>query len=303
MNMDEWTTRLSEYIDGDLDSASTLLLEQHLAGCDHCRTIVHELRTVVDRAAALTDSRPGRDLWNGIAAVMAADVHPQQPMQQPMQLRPRRGGRSLTLSMPQLAAAATVLLVLGAAATWQLRPRLDAGHAVADRGAPATTPSAAPDGSTTDASDRGAASALTVADAPDDRSADRSPDRSADRSSADRDPGRSADYSADGNAATVGRGIVTVSNPIDASVPHAAGYDAAIREMEEAAALNDGQIDPRTRQVILQSIATIDRAIADARAALERDPASAYLQRHLDSTMKQKLELLQQAANVRRRGA
>ena len=50
-------------------------------------------------------------------------------------------------------------------------------------------------------------------------------------------------------------------------------------------------------------MATIDRAIADARAALAADPANAYLHRHLDRTMKQKLDLLQQAAKIDRGGA
>ena len=42
-------------------------------------------------------------------------------------------------------------------------------------------------------------------------------------------------------------------------------------------------------------LARIDVAIEEARAALEADPANAYLNAHLANTMQQKLLLLQQA--------
>ena len=51
-------------------------------------------------------------------------------------------------------------------------------------------------------------------------------------------------------------------------------------------------------RAIEQSVASIDRAIRQARHALAQDPANEYLSRHLAETMKRKLELLRQAAAI-----
>ena len=53
MTHDTWTDRLSEYVDGELDAATTRALETHLAGCAECRAIADDLRQVVG-------PRPGR---------------------------------------------------------------------------------------------------------------------------------------------------------------------------------------------------------------------------------------------------
>jgi hypothetical protein len=45
-------------------------------------------------------------------------------------------------------------------------------------------------------------------------------------------------------------------------------------------------------RVVRQNLAVIDRAIAEARTALERDPANTYLNLHLADTMRRKVELL-----------
>src|SRR5690242_6390457 len=64
---DQWTDRLSEYLDGDLTPAERTTLEAHLAACGTCRTTLDELRRVVARAQALDDRPPAADLWPGIA--------------------------------------------------------------------------------------------------------------------------------------------------------------------------------------------------------------------------------------------
>ena len=71
--------------------------------------------------------------------------------------------------------------------------------------------------------------------------------------------------------------------------------DAAITELEEALARNQGQLDTATVRVLRQSLAVIDRAIAQAQRALKRDPGSNYLNLHLANTMRQKIELLRRA--------
>ena len=100
MTHDTWTDRLSEYVDGELDIATTRALELHLAGCAECRAIADDLRKVSARGRAMPELAPGSDLWDGIASrIHEAGVVP---------IRPRvRSG--LLISWPRLAAAALLL--------------------------------------------------------------------------------------------------------------------------------------------------------------------------------------------------
>ncbi len=43
----ELKAQLSDYLDGDLDSAVCAELERHLAGCDNCRIVVDTLRKTI----------------------------------------------------------------------------------------------------------------------------------------------------------------------------------------------------------------------------------------------------------------
>ena len=114
---ERWTDRLSEYLDDELPAAERAALESHLADCASCRAVLVELGAVVARAGALDDRPPREELWSGIAARIGAPV------------AARIGGqvaarRRLALSMPQLATAAVLLLVLGGSAGWLAGPML-----------------------------------------------------------------------------------------------------------------------------------------------------------------------------------
>lgn len=74
-------------------------------------------------------------------------------------------------------------------------------------------------------------------------------------------------------------------------------YDAAIRELEAALEQSRSRLDPATVKVIEDNIRIIDRAILDARTALERDPSNQFLNAHLENTMKRKIELLKRATS------
>jgi anti-sigma factor RsiW len=108
---DQWMDRLSEYLDGDLAPGERAALEAHLADCAACRTAVSELRRVVTRAHALVDQPVGRDLWPGIAARIGAAGTPV------IDLASRRQRRRFSLSLPQLAAAAVLLIAATAGGT------------------------------------------------------------------------------------------------------------------------------------------------------------------------------------------
>jgi anti-sigma factor RsiW len=73
-------------------------------------------------------------------------------------------------------------------------------------------------------------------------------------------------------------------------------YDAAIGELQQALDARRGQLDTATVRVLEQSLDVIDRAIAQARAALLRDPDNTYLNGHLQRSLGRKLELLRQVA-------
>ena len=207
---DQWTDRLSEYVDGELASGERSALEAHLTTCADCRGAVAELRQVVARAKALEDRPPRTDLWFGIRARLT-------PGRRPGVTRSRR----FTFNVPQLIAAGIALVLLSGGGVWMaLKP---------------STP----------------ASVTRITPRPDVR-----PD----------------------NERTVGYWTGRT--------------DAAIADLQEDLQRNESRLDTATVRVVRENLALIDRAIGQARAALDADPGNAYLNLHLADTMRRKLELL-----------
>jgi hypothetical protein len=103
---DQWTDRLSEYLDGDLAEPEKAALEAHLTACAACSETLAGLRRIVARARSLEDRPPSRDLWSGVATRIGA----------------RPGRRRLTFSVPQLLAAGIALAVLSGGSAWLLHP-------------------------------------------------------------------------------------------------------------------------------------------------------------------------------------
>jgi len=215
---DQWTNRLSAYIDGELDNEERVALEAHLATCGSCYATLAELRQVVARAQSLADSSPSTDLWPDIRARL-------NPSRRAAVDRPDRlVHRRFSLTVGQLLAASIVLALLSAGGMWiglrSTKPTVTANQNV-------TSPP--------------------------------------------------PDYT----LASAGRWRTST--------------DAAVTELEEALARNQGQLDTATVRVLRQNLAVIDRAIAQAQRALKRDPGSNYLNLHLANTMRQKIELLRRA--------
>lgn len=102
---DQWTDRLSEYLDGDLDEAQRSALEAHLVDCDQCRATIADLRRVVDRAQAMDERPPVRDLWPGIAGRIGLSTD---------NLALRRARRRISFTVPQLIAATVALIAVSA---------------------------------------------------------------------------------------------------------------------------------------------------------------------------------------------
>jgi len=202
---DQWTDRLSEYVDGELANGERTALEAHLATCAACRATVEDLRKVVGRARALDDRAPKADLWPGVAKRIGAG--------KVVEIRSRR----FSFNVPQLIAASIALVLLSGGGVWMaLNQRAPVRF---------TTGPSRP-----------------------------------------------------GNERTVAYWTGRT--------------DAAIADLQEDLQRNESRLDTATVRVVRENLALIDRAIGQARAALDADPGNAYLNLHLADTMRRKLELL-----------
>ena len=232
---DQWTDRLSEYLDGELPPDQRAEIEAHLRHCVPCGAVLADLKRIVARAQDLEDRPPARDLWPEIAARIGAGVPGAR-----RRGRPETPRRRWSFSLPQLAAAGIALMALSGGAAWLLRP---IGQApLASRPSPAAT-----------------------------------------RWEARQVPGQGDN-----------QGVLTV-----ATRPRAErSYDAAVADLERVLDAGRGRLDTTTVRVIVRNLATIDSAIAQAQRAVAADSANLYLNSHLAETMRQKLELLRQAATL-----
>ena len=211
---DNWTNRLSEYIDGELDATEREALEAHLATCGHCYATIGDLRQVVARAKTLQDTAPATNLWTGIAREIRREQAPAR--------RDRLVRRRFSLTVGQLLAASIALMLISGSGAWlALRPQ-----PVADGGRL-------------------------------------------------------------GNREALAR-----------QVDWTGRTDEAIADLQTALAQNEKRLDTATVRIVRQNLAIIDRAIADARIAVQNDPGNAYLNLHLATTMRRKVELLRRVNDM-----
>src|SRR5580704_18022707 len=113
---EEWTDKLSEYLDDELPPGERAAAAAHLAQCAECARTLEELRRVVETARALTPRRPGRDLWSGVAERMGAGSPlvaegaggPENGAARVSPFPPRQPWR-VSFTLPQLAAASLLL--------------------------------------------------------------------------------------------------------------------------------------------------------------------------------------------------
>ena len=219
---DKWTNRLSEYIDGELDSAEQAALEEHLATCGQCYATLGDLRQVVARAKSLEDRPPANDLWAGIRAGIAERRETRlTPGQQ------AGPGRRFSFSVPQLLAASIALMLFSGGSAW-----------------------------------------IAV------------------RSSRTEPP------------APIAQGPLPTGSIRVGQVTWTGQTDAAIADLQATLLQNEKRLDTATVRIVRENLAIIDRAIADARVALQNDPNNAYLNHHLADTMRRKVELLRRVNDM-----
>lgn len=261
---EHWNDRLSLYLDGELESAERARLETHVAECAACAVALAELREVMARARSLEDRPPATDLWPAIEARLEPRAAARPARRAVIVEGPAWWGRRFDLGLPQLAAAAVLLVTLSGIGMWlALRgPVLpgtpsDPAGPVAGGVPPAQSP-----GRTDPAT---AGGPLASAPAP------------------------SSDSARGGTAAP---GAINDAVTVNLDDPR---YDAAIAELERTLAEGRGKLEPRTLAVVEENLRIIDRAIADARRAIEADPKNIWLRSHLAANMKRKVDLLRSA--------
>src|SRR5262249_5532509 len=103
---EEWTDKLSDYLDGELSTADAAAVEAHLRKCPACADVLNDLRRIVVKARNLDARPPRRDLWPGIAA-----------------RTDRLAGRRISFTLPQLVAAAVLLMGVSGTVVWQVAER------------------------------------------------------------------------------------------------------------------------------------------------------------------------------------
>jgi hypothetical protein len=288
---DRWTDRLSEYLDGELPADEARELEAHLEGCDECREVVDDLRRIVGGAAALRDREPETDLWAGIE---------RRIRQEPPEVRvvslfdAKRERRRVSFSVPQLLAAGLVLALASAGSVW-----------LALRGGPA-------------GADGGPIAIAPVQVSRDEPAAPESPPVVREPGREEGGPAPAAGGAPETASAPGGPGPAEAARPRSGrpsprrGLPGAGGaqagarfagyedpaYDAAVADLQSVLEGGRDRLDPRTVQVLEESLGTIDAAIEDARRALAADPANERLNTYLAGTRQRKLELLREATDI-----
>src|SRR5439155_1946384 len=148
---EEWTDKLSEYLDGELPDDERRAVDAHLRSCAECSAVLADLKRVVARAQGVgagVPRPPAADLWDGIAARIEAPQHRVVSLSR----RSAEGAkadpaRRVTFTLPQLAAAAVLIAAVSGGLVWIVnRAALDAARQELARNAPiasaATTPTA-----------------------------------------------------------------------------------------------------------------------------------------------------------------
>jgi len=263
MTHEQAIERLDDYASGELPDIERRLMERHLEGCGECRAEAEAIRALLAEVAALpTAVAPPADLWQGIAGRLEpreAEAAPHREDDKVIPLAPRR--RKFEPPRWALQAAAAVALMVGSS--------LVTAKYVGERqaaGPVATLPAAgarAPGQGTA----RGVEGTLPVSSG-----------------------ARPAAL-----PAAAGGGQVTA---LAAFRPAEREYRQAVDDLARVLETRRQSLAPETVATLERNLAIIDAAIAESRAALEKDPDSRELTKMLSSTYDAKVQLLRQAVQL-----
>ena len=286
LDCDGFAAALADYLEGDAPDAVRAAVEAHAAECADCRQLIEDIGDIRNEAAALPALVPSRDLWSGIAERIDARVIPME-----------RSARTIVptrRSWARPAIAAAALVVVTAGITYSVTRAQYSGTAVATATAPAA-PSTQRESLTTAAPQVAVVSTPPVPQSPDaNGSASTTGQPGAQRSSGSTPAAVASTRRATaGSAAPTGARLARAEGVMNEMQPV---YDREISKLRTIVKSRRSQLDPKTVAVLEQSIAVIDSAIAQSRAALAKDPASGFLAEQLNHSLEKKVELLRTAA-------
>jgi len=280
LDCDGFAAALADYLEGDAPDAVRAAVEAHAEECAACGALLEDLQTIRHDAAALPALAPSRDLWGGIAERIDARVI---PLGQPARtIVPAR--RSWT--RPAIAAAALVVVTAGIAhyatrvhydPTLTTAPSHAAAPVVRDS---TTSPTLTPTPKTNLAMEATGQPQTDVGDG-----------STTGRPDAQRSGGTPVSVAANRTPSSG-----TPRNAEELASAEQPLYDREIAKLRSIVRSRRADLDPTTVAVLEQSIAVIDSAIAQSRAALAKDPASGFLATQLNHSLEKKVELLRTAA-------
>jgi hypothetical protein len=259
MNCERFADALGDLLERDVHESTRSSLEAHAVSCAECGPLLADLRKLRIDAANLPVLAPSRDLWAGIAKRIetpVVEITPGGGM-----LEPGNAGtperRERRWISPRLAGlAAAGIVAVTAVITHQVT------KSTISVASPTQTVAAVPTATPA------VAPAVTPA----------------------RDTGSSIDST---NVPAPQRSSVL---PVSTRPSAESVYDSEITRLRAIIATRRSTLDTVTVGVIERNLKIIDDAIAQCRAALQRDPASRYLIESLNDALDTKVRLLRTAA-------
>lgn len=277
LDCDEFAAKLADYLDGELPEVVRDAMDAHASRCAECARLLSEIEALRVEAASLPLLEPSRDLWTGIAERIDARV---------LLLESPRVARAAAIRRtwrhPAVAAAALVLVTAGITHVWTRVFYTTPVTASAPVATPPQTVAVTP--------------VVVEPSAPE--ADDRTPEvrrEAAERTARGIERATPRLAAGGSTAQPVARLVSRSANGImKADVEPV--YDREIVKLRAIVRERRSQLDPKTVAVLEQSIAVIDSAIAQSRAALAKDPASGFLATQLNHSLEKKVELLRTAA-------
>jgi anti-sigma factor RsiW len=258
MDCDGFADALADYLEGDASDGVRSAIEAHASTCAACQQLLADLTSIRTEAEALPLLTPSRDLWTGIAERIDARVIPMEAPQLARDIPRRR------LWMRPAVAAAALVLVTAGITHFLTRASISSTPQVATARLLTPQPPAG------------------VAD----------PTGTISSTATERPDSTTPVKRAPATTAPEVR-LVSAKPAMDAADPV---YASEISKLRRIVRDRRSQLDPKTVAVLEQSIAVIDSAIAQSRAALAKDPASGFLASQLNHSLGKKVELLRTAA-------
>jgi anti-sigma factor RsiW len=136
---DPWTDKLSEYLDGELETSEQQAIEAHVATCADCARTLEELRRVIAQGQSLTPRPPERDLWQAVAGRIRAGAPEGAVRSTTLTTFVPRQARRFSFTVPQLAAASILIAMVSGGIVWRVRTSPRAARGVVEQ---ATSPPA-----------------------------------------------------------------------------------------------------------------------------------------------------------------